>query len=92
MSGERRAIVTGVVKVWATLVLLSAASLAYALGPGLPSKLLAALAIVIVQAALVLGGFMGFRQSSALVQMAALIGAVWLSFLFLMTFADLLTR
>jgi cytochrome c oxidase subunit 4 len=92
MNEERRSIVTGVAKIWATLLVLGAASLAYALLPGLPGKLPAALAIVIVQAALVLGGFMRLGQSSALVRTTVLVGVVWLGFLFLMTFADLWTR
>jgi len=92
MSTERRDIVTGVVKIWATLLLLGTASLAYALLPGLPGKLPAALVIVIIQATLVLGGFMRLGQSSALVRTTVLVGVVWLSFLFLMTFADLWTR
>ena len=89
---ERRDILLKPLGVWAALFLLGAASLAYALIPGLPLKPLAALGIVLVQASLVLGGLMKLGQASALVRMAVLIGVVWLSFLFLLSFADLWTR
>lgn len=96
MSGpsaqERRDILLKPLGVWAALFLLGTASLAYALIPGLPLKPLAALGIVLVQASLVLGGLMRLGQASALVRMPALIGVVWLSFLFLLSFADLWTR
>lgn len=91
-ASERRTIVLGALAIWAPLFLLGAASLAYALIPGLPLKLPAALVVVVLQAALVLGGFMRLGKASALVRMTALIGIVWLSFLFLMSFADLWTR
>lgn len=89
---ERRDILLGPLKIWAGLFVLGAASLAYALFPGRPLKLVAALAIVVMQAAMVLVGFMRLGRASALVRMTALIGIVWLSFLFLLTFADLWTR
>lgn len=91
MSG-RRDILLAPLMIWAGLLLLGAASLAYALIPGLPFKPVAALAIVVVQAAAVLAGFMRLGREGALVRMTALAGIVWLSFLFLMTFADLWTR
>jgi cytochrome c oxidase subunit IV len=91
-ASERRTIVLGALGIWAALFLLGAASLAYALIPGLPLKLPAALVVVVLQAALVLGGFMRLGKASALVRTTAAIGIVWLSFLFLMSFADLWTR
>ena len=91
-ASERRTIVLGAIGIWAALFLLGASSLAYALIPGLPLKLPVALVVVVLQAALVLGGFMRLGKASALVRMTALIGIVWLSFLFLMSFADLWTR
>jgi caa(3)-type oxidase subunit IV len=87
-----RDILLGPLTIWAGLFLLGAASLAYALVPGLPLKPVAALTIVVIQASLVLAGFMRLGRASALVRMTALIGIVWLSFLFLLTFADLWTR
>lgn len=89
---ERRAILLAPLMIWAALLLLGAASLAYALVPGLPLKPVAALAIVVVQAALVLAGFMRLGRAGALVRMTALAGIVWLGFLYLLTFADLWTR
>jgi caa(3)-type oxidase subunit IV len=89
---ERRSILLKPLCVWVALILLGAASLGYALVPGLPFKLVFALGIVVMQAALVLGAFMNLSKASAFVRMTALAGVVWLSFLFLMTFADLWTR
>ncbi|MBA2934413.1 hypothetical protein HZF05_09910 [Sphingomonas sp. CGMCC 1.13654] len=91
-TSEQRTIVLGAIGIWAALFLLGASSLAYALIPGLPLKLPAALVVVVLQAALVLGGFMRLGKASALVRTTALIGIVWLSFLFMMSFADLWTR
>lgn len=89
---ERRSILLKPLCVWVALILLGAASLGYALVLGLPFKLVFALGIVVMQAALVLGAFMNLSKASAFVRMTALAGVVWLSFLFLMTFADLWTR
>lgn len=91
MSG-RRDILLSPLKIWAAMLLLGGASLAYVLMPGLPLKLPVALAVVIAQASLVLLGFMRLGRASALVRVTALAGLVWLSFLFLMTFADIWTR
>jgi cytochrome c oxidase subunit 4 len=77
---------------WAALVGLGLVSLGYALLPGMPGKLGVSLAVVVMQVSLILGAFMKLGRSSALVRVTALVGAVWLSFLFLMSFADLLTR
>lgn len=89
---DARTIVLKPLLVWAALFALGAISLGYALIPGAPLKPLLSLAIVLVQASLVLGAFMKLGKASALVRMTALIGVVWLSFLFLMAFADLATR
>ena len=89
---ERRDILLKPLLIWAALLLLGTASLGCAVLPGLPQKVLIALGIVVVQAAIVLCGFMNLGKASALVRMTALAGLVWLSFLFLMTFADLWTR
>lgn len=88
----RRPILLKPLLVWAALFALGALSLGCALLPDLPAKLPVALAIVVVQASLVLSAFMNLGKASALVRMTALIGVLWLSFLFLMSFADLLTR
>jgi len=89
---DRGAIILRPLLVWAALFGLGAVSLGYALLPGAPLKPLLSLAIVVVQASLVLRAFMKFGKASTLVRMTALIGVVWLSFLFLMAFADLATR
>jgi caa(3)-type oxidase subunit IV len=91
-AADRRRILLAPCGIWAALVLLGGISLGYALVPGLPFKLVASLVIFIAQAGLVLVGFMRLGKSSALVRTTALAGVVWLSFLFLMTFADLWTR
>ncbi len=91
-EADRRRILLVPCGIWAALFLLGGVSLGYALVPGLPFKLVASLAIMIAQAGLVLIGFMRLGSSGALVRMTALAGVVWLSFLFLMTFADLWTR
>ena len=89
---DRRAIILRPLLVWAALFGLGAVSLGYALWPGAPLKPLLSLAIVVVQGSVVLGAYMNFGKASTLVRMTALIGVVWLSFLFLMAFADLATR
>jgi cytochrome c oxidase subunit IV len=91
-SEHRRDVLFSPLKIWAGLLLLGAISLAYALLGGLPYKPVFGLAIVAAQASLVLAGFMRLGKASGPVRMTALAGIVWLSFLFLMTFADLWTR
>lgn len=92
MGVDRRAIILRPLLVWLALFGLGAVSLGYALIPGAPLKPLASLTIVVAQASLVLSAFMKLGKASGLVRMTALIGVIWLSFLFLMAFADLATR
>lgn len=89
---DRRRILLWPLCIWIALVLLGALSLGFSLCPGLPAKPMIQLSVVAVQAALILGLFMNLGKASALVRMTALIGAIWLSFLFLLAFADLATR
>jgi chromate transport protein ChrA len=89
---QRRAILIRPLAIWAALLLLGGVSLIYALVPDLPLKPVMALTIVAVQAALVLAGLMNIGKASPLVRTTAIVGTVWLGFLFLLTFADLLTR
>jgi caa(3)-type oxidase subunit IV len=91
-SPDPRAIILRPLLVWMGLFGLGVVSLGYALWPGAPLKPMLSLAIVVVQASLVLGAYMNLGKASVLVRMTALIGVVWLSFLFLMAFADLATR
>jgi cytochrome c oxidase subunit IV len=89
---DRREAVVRPLRIWAALLLLGAASLGYALLPGAPFKLGVALAIFAVQAMLVGGAFMNLGRASPLIRVTAAAGSIWLGFLFLLAFADLLTR
>jgi cytochrome c oxidase subunit IV len=89
---DRRAILLRPLLTWAALLLLGALSLGYALMPGWPAKPFVQLGVVTVQASVVLVAFMNLRRASGLVRITALVGVIWLSFLFLMAFADLATR
>jgi cytochrome c oxidase subunit IV len=89
---DRQYILIGPLRIWASLMLLAGLSALYAYLPGLPLKPIAALLIVMVQAVLVVGLFMQLPRANALVRVTALVSVVWLSFLFLMSFADILTR
>jgi caa(3)-type oxidase subunit IV len=91
-ASSRRKILIRPVVVWVVLLGLGAISLIYALLPSAPFKTLLSLVIVMIQGSLILGAFMNLGKSGPLVRMTALIGTVWLSFLFLMAFADLATR
>lgn len=55
---------------------------------GLPASLLIAAA----KAVLVMAVFMRLREGSTLIRVTSLTGLVWLSLLFLLSFADYLTR
>jgi len=92
MTPDRCAVVLRPLLIWAALFALGAISLGYALWPGAPLKPVLSLTIVVVQASLVLGTYMNLGKASALVRMTGLIAVIWLSFLFLMAFADLATR
>jgi cytochrome c oxidase subunit IV len=89
---ERRHILVGAFRTWAMLLMLGMANLVYAVWQGTPLKPVVALVIVGLQASLVLGSFMQIGRASRSVRVTALAGIVWLSFLFLMSFADLWTR
>ena len=88
----RRAMLVGPLCVWAAMLALGAVSLGYALLPGMPAKLAVSLLAMAAQAGLVLGLFMNLGKAGALVRMTALVAIVWLSFLFILAFADLWTR
>lgn len=80
------------VKVLAGLFVLMGLSLAYAYLPGVPLKFAAGLVIAVVKLALVILFFMEMRSAGPLIRLAAAAGLCWLSFLFLLSFADRLTR
>ena len=96
MSPETRQAVREVialpVKVLAGLLVLMGLSLAYAYLPGVPLKFAAGLAIAVVKLALVALFFMELKSAGPLIRLAAAAGLCWLSFLFLLSFTDRLTR
>lgn len=93
MTGEeRRRIVWAPIGLWGVLMLLLGATLAYAYAPGLPAKSGAGVSIGVTKALVIAMFFMQLRRAPGLVRMAAIIGVVWASFLYLFAFADYLTR
>lgn len=91
MSGERAHIMWRPLAGGAALILLVAASLLYGIS-GAPGARAVPIAIAGVQIAIVALMFMQLARAGGLVRLAAITGIVWASFLFLFTFADLLTR
>ena len=89
---ERRHVVLAPLLVWAELLVLLGATLAYAYVPHAPLKVEAALTIGAAKAALIAMLFMQLRRASGLVRVAAVVGLCWASFLYLFAFADYLTR
>ena len=77
---------------WAALLLLVAATFGYAYLPHAPAKPFVSLAIAATKALLIAPFFMQLREAAWLVRRAAVAGLVWVSFLYLITFADYLTR
>lgn len=77
---------------WAGLMLLLALTLIYAYLPSAPIKPEIGLTIGIAKALLIALFFMQLRKSAGLVRLASMAGLIWASLLFILTFADLLTR
>ncbi|HET8612262.1 MAG TPA: cytochrome C oxidase subunit IV family protein [Sphingomonas sp.] len=92
MRKEMRHIVLAPVITWVALLALLFTSLGYAYWHAGPEKLVVGLGIAAIKASLIGLIFMELRKSSGLVRMAAAAGLTWLSFLFLLSFADFLTR
>lgn len=93
MTPEQRAhVLWKPLKLWAGLMLLLAATLGYAYVPHAPAKLEVSLAIAAAKAGLIALFFMQLRQASWLVRLAAMAGLTWLSFLYIIAFADYFTR
>ena len=90
--GQRAHVVLGPLKIWAALLLLLGATVFYAYLPHAPLKLELALAIAVAKALLIAMLFMQLRRAAWLVRLAALVGLVWTSFMFLFAFSDYLTR
>jgi cytochrome c oxidase subunit 4 len=93
MTREQRAhVLIAPLKIWAALMALLAATFLYAFLPDAPLKLAVSLVIAAAKALLIAILFMQLKQATGLVRMAALAGTVWVSFLYLIAFADYLTR
>lgn len=89
---QRRDVLLAPLRIWAALMALLGATIAYAYWPGLAFKTEAAIAIAVAKALLIAILFMQLRSAAGIVRLAAIAGIVWWSFLFLLTFADILTR
>lgn len=89
---QRHHVILAPLKVWVMLMLLLGLTLAYAYIPLAPLKLAASLGVAAIKAMLIASLFMQLRQAAGLVRMAALAGLVWTSFLYIVAFADYLTR
>ena len=89
---QRREVVWMPLLVWGALMALAAATLGYAYWHAAPAKLATGLVIALAKAVLVAVVFMQLSKASGLVRFAAVAGMVWASFLYLLTFADVLTR
>lgn len=87
MSGARAEIA-------AFLALLALAALTFGLAyaPMGPGNAVAAVGIAVLKALLVAAVFMHLGARGALLRLTALVGALFLAVMFLLTFADLLTR
>lgn len=93
MTREDRAqVLIGPLKIWAGLMVLLALTIGYAFVPGLPLKTEAGLAIAFAKALLIAILFMQLKSATGIVRLAAIAGLMWGSFLFIMTFTDILTR
>jgi cytochrome c oxidase subunit 4 len=89
---QRDTVVMAPLRIWAGLIGLLILTIGYAYAPHLPLKTEAGLAIAVAKALLIAILFMQLRSAAGIVRFAAVAGVVWASFLFLFTFADLLTR
>ncbi|MGN6277725.1 MAG: cytochrome C oxidase subunit IV family protein [Sphingomonas sp.] len=77
---------------WAGLMLLLAATVLYAYLPAVAIKPEISLTIGVAKALLIALFFMQLRKSAGLVRLASMAGLLWASLLFILSFADLLTR
>lgn len=91
-SEQRRRVLLAPIGIWLALLLLLVVTGLYAVWPHAPAKTAMSLGIGIAKALLVAIFFMQLKSAAGLVRLAAIVGIVWLSFLFIFTFADLLTR
>jgi len=89
---QRDTVILAPLRIWAGLMGLLVLTIGYAYWPHLPLKTAAGIAIAVAKALLIAILFMQLRSAAGIVRFAAIVGVVWASFLFLFTFADLLTR
>jgi cytochrome c oxidase subunit 4 len=89
---ERLHVILAPLSTWIGLMLLLATTVLYAYLPTTPIKPEIGLSIGIAKALLIALFFMQLRRSAGLVRIASIVGIVWACSLFLLTFADLLTR
>jgi len=88
----RRFVVLAPLAIWAGLMVLLTLTVLYAYWPGVPIKPEIGLSIGIAKALLIALFFMQLRKSAGLVRLASIAGLLWASLLFILSFADLLTR
>ena len=88
----RRTVILAPLATWAALMVLLTITAIYAYLPGVPIKPVISLVIGIIKALLIALFFMQLRKSAGLVRIAAMLGLVWGSFMFMLTFSDILTR
>lgn len=89
---ERRHVILAPLATWAGLMGLLTVTAIYAWLPGAPIKPIVGLTIGVAKALLIALFFMQLRRSAGLVKVVSIVGIVWASFMFILTFADLLTR
>ena len=89
---QRNHVLIAPLKIFAGLMALLTLTIVYAFLPGMPLKTEAGLAIALAKALLIAILFMQLKGATGIVRLAAISGAIWASFLFVLTFADLLTR
>lgn len=89
---ERRRVVLAPLAIWAGLMALLALTVGYAFWPHAPFKTAAGLSVALAKALLIAILFMQLKTATGLVRLAAIAGVTWASFLYILTFADVLTR
>lgn len=78
--------------IWLALMVLVALSAGLAFVPMGPGNLAAALLIAVVKGAFIVAVFMHLMKASNLLRLTGAGAILWLSLLFLLTFADVATR
>lgn len=89
---QRRHLIYAPLRIWLGLCILLGLTATYAYLPHAPIKPIVSLLIAAAKGTLIVLFFMQLRKAEAIVRLAALVGVIWASFLFLFSFADFLTR